>query len=828
MFLKKFFSIVLSLVVVSGLASANVCPKWFPMPALDGLVVVIPIYDASMTGSDMDCDGLLDSVDGDIDGDGLSNTQEVSMGTNPRNADSDGDGVSDGNDALPLNSSETIDTDGDGIGNNADTDDDGDSDSDVSEIAQGSDPLNASSTLDDTYFKITIQTDIQMGKRDKGGNSNTNTFYVSTDPEEDYNYNVDCNNDGINEATGLMEGYTCEYASAGTYTVVIKDNTGLRTGFPHLDFNEHGKLVGLNQWGTMKWTSMQEAFYNCENLNDTGGAATDTPDLSFVTNMSGMFDRAIVFNQDIGDWDTRAVTDMKRMFANARVFNQDIGDWDTCGVTDMSKMFEYAIAFNQDIRDWDTSAVTDMSYMFSGRINMMGNIEATAFNQDIGDWNTSAVVDMHKMFSVSAFNQYIGGWDTSVVRNMYGMFADARAFNQDIGSWDISAVTDMSYIFSGRINRMGNIEATAFNQYIGDWNTSAVISMNEMFSISVFNQDIGDWDTGSVMNMNYMFNGATAFMNHDLSDWNISKVDSRHHTDFMTNVGISNIPPRWPHFIITVKTNNTGDSNDNQFTIPTSGSGYNYNVDCNNNGTDNATDVSGDYTCEYVTEGTYTVVIKDNTGDGTGFPRICFNDDGDKDKIVGINQWGIGKWTSMKWAFYGCINLNAGYSSDGSQVGAAAIDTPDFSNLTSINSMFMHANKFNQDIGDWNTTHVENMGQMFAYASDFNQSIGDWNTSQVTSMSSMFLYASSFDRDIGDWDTSHVTIMYQMFHSATSFNQNLSSWDFKVRSVTNMNSMFTNATTFSQDLSGWDVSADPTHNNFATGSGGVVEPNWHP
>ena len=66
-------------------------------------------------------------------------------------------------------------------------------------------------------------------------------------------------------------------------------------------------------------------------------------------------------------------------------------------------------------------------------------------------------------------------------------------------------------------------------------------------------------------------------------------------------------------FVITVKTNNTGSSTDYQFTIPTySGETYNYNVDCNNDGTDEATGVTGDYTCDYGVgnEGTYTIRIK--------------------------------------------------------------------------------------------------------------------------------------------------------------------------------------------------------------------------
>lgn len=102
-------------------------------------------------------------------------------------------------------------------------------------------------------------------------------------------------------------------------------------------------------------------------------------------------------------------------------------------------------------------------------------------------------------------------------------------------------------------------------------------------------------------------------------------------------------------FIITVKSDNPGTSAATEFAIPTTGGGYNYNVDCDNDGIDEATAVAGNYTCDYTTSsagagaGTYTIRIKDNTGAGTGFPRIYFNNGGDKDKITGINQWGTGK-----------------------------------------------------------------------------------------------------------------------------------------------------------------------------------------
>jgi hypothetical protein len=61
--------------------------------------------------------------------------------------DDDGDGVEDNSDAFPLDTSELVDTDGDGVGNNADTDDDNDGISDADEIEMGTDPIDPSDCL---------------------------------------------------------------------------------------------------------------------------------------------------------------------------------------------------------------------------------------------------------------------------------------------------------------------------------------------------------------------------------------------------------------------------------------------------------------------------------------------------------------------------------------------------------------------------------------------------------------------------------------------------------------------------------------------------------
>ena len=158
-----------------------------------------------------------------------------------------------------------------------------------------------------------------------------------------------------------------------------------------------------------------------------------------ITDMSGLFQDNLTFNQDIGGWNTGSVTNMSSMFSRAIDFNQDIGGWNTHAVTNMSYMFADATAFNQSL-DWDTSAVTNMNSMFHS---------AASFNQTL-DWETGAVTDMSDMFySATSFNQSLV-WDTASVTNMSGMFSGATAFNQSL-DWDTSAVTDMSYMFYGAI-----------------------------------------------------------------------------------------------------------------------------------------------------------------------------------------------------------------------------------------------------------------------------------------------------------------------------------------------------------------------------------------
>ena len=307
-------------------------------------------------------------------------------------------------------------------------------------------------------------------------------------------YNIDWENDGIfDEITGNnIEYVEHTYSAEGVYTIAVDCSNATAPQIQYADSNDKDQLLEIQQWGSVKWASMQKAFQGCSNLTVT---AADIPDLSNVNDMSYMFNKAYLFNSNIDNWDVSNVTDMSGMFWGCHSFSQDIGNWDVSSVTDMNYMFSDAKSFNQNLSNWDVSNVKNMSYMF---------LYANSFNGDISNWDVSSVTDMSYMFS------------------------DAALFNCDISNWDVSSVIDMSYMF---------FNATAFNADISRWDVSNVVNMVDMFAYeSSFNCDIGNWNVSNVMNMSGMFFAATSF-NQDIGNWDVSNVNDMN--DFLTGVQLS-------------------------------------------------------------------------------------------------------------------------------------------------------------------------------------------------------------------------------------------------------------------------------------------------
>ncbi|AFM05869.1 surface protein 26-residue repeat-containing protein [Bernardetia litoralis DSM 6794] len=261
--------------------------------------------------------------------------------------------------------------------------------------------------------------------------------------------------------------------------------------------------------------------------------------------------------------------------------------------------------------------------------------------------------------------------------------------------------------------------------------------------------------------------------------------------------------------------------NTGKITIPTTGTGYNYNItwiNLTNTGVGDGS-VTGITTNNYQITGlanndTYEIAI---TG---AFPRFYMNNNAtEKAKLQTIEEWGTQVWTSMGKAFWRCSNLtynatdipNLSNVTDMSYMFSSCsnfngnIGNWDTQNVTDMSSMFSNAITFNQDIENWNTAAVTNMSNMFSGCTNFNRNIGNWDTQNVTDMSSMFSNAITFNQDIGNWNTISVTDMSFMFQVATAFNQNIGNWN--TQNVINMYGLFSSATNFNQNIGSWNTGA---------------------
>jgi len=704
-----------------------------------------------------------------------------------------------------------------------------------------------------TVTNIENESFIMEVKTDNNGTSSDTQFTIPTRSSDyTYNYSVDCDNDGIFESNATDGNYTCNYATPGTYEIVIVDNSPEQKGFPTLYFNNSGdknKLIGIKQWGIIHWASMDKAFYGCQNFNSLGEG---TPNLTDVTSMYSMFKDATNFNQNIDNWDTSNITNMNSMFDGATNFNQPLGSWNTSNVTDMAHMFEDAINFNQNISTWDTSKVENMSNMFR---------HAIAFNQDINSWNTAKVTDMNCMFRDDPiFNQPLDKWNTSSVVDMYGMFYNATAFNQPIGTWDTSHVQNLDSMFKYAASfnqslsnwKTSNVlrctemfyYATAFDNSLENWDVSHVTDMGSMFKYAThFNQALSKWDTASVTNMNSMFYGASAF-NKDITNFHTQNVtdmanmfkNAYHFDQYIAHWNTSQVTDMHSMFYDAAAFNQNIGNWDTQNVIDMNSMfkhAIRFNQYIGNWNTSKVTDMhSMFYGATRFNQNlslwdTHLVTNMESMfKDATLFNSELGNWDTSQVTNMNsmfqnltefnqdLNNWNTGKVQDMANMFYNNQNFNGNISSW------------DVSQVKTMHYMFKGDAKFNQNISLWDTSNVTDMEEMFYGNTAFNQDIGNWSTGHVTTMKGMFKYATAFNQSIKYWNTENVTDMSTMFYNAKAFNQDISPWD--TSKVTTMNSMFYNAESFANhDLSGWNVSQVTDHTDFLKNAGsGNTEPIW--
>ncbi|WP_430967357.1 BspA family leucine-rich repeat surface protein [Spongiimicrobium sp. 2-473A-2-J] len=701
-------------------------------------------------------------------------------------------------------------------------------------------------------------------KTDNAGSSGPDQITIPTFSAETYNYTVDWG-DGSSDS-GVTGDITHTYAIAGTYTVSISGD------FPRIFFNDQGdkqKILAINSWGSIAWTSMESAFNGCTNLDML---ASDVPDLSQVTSMERMFRLCLSmvgndsfnswdlsnvnnldemfllarsFNQPLGNWNVSNVTSMSGLFWDCDVFNQDIGSWDVSSVTDMSALFRESLAFNQDIGNWDVSSVSNMSLLF---------FSARAFNQDLSNWDVSSVTNMESTFnSCWVFNQPLASWNVSNVTNMRGMFSDAFAFNQDISGWNVSSVRRMDVMFNNanafdqniggwNVGSVTNMDlmfrsADVFNQEIGNWDVSSVTTLESMFGNAVsFNQDIGSWNLSSATDMGSMFNGATAF-NQDISAWNVSNANDMRFmfnsaTSFNQDIGgwdvggVTNMQRMFKDAV-------NFDQDLGQWDVSNVTSMFEMFA--------NVTLSTGNY--DSLLQGWNGLNLQSNVNFSAGNSQYCFGETA-RQNIINTYGWTITDG-GLNCPFAPMVSTwktdNPGVSSPNQITiptfsGASyyyTVDWGDGSSDTGITGDITHTYDmpgtytitisgdfprifFNGagdaeklvSVDEWGDISWSSMERAFMGCSNLDiVAIDSPDLSGTTDMDLMFFGCSSLigNASFNSWNVSNITSMASLFNNASQFNQDLSNWN--VSAVTDMGNMFFGAAAFNKPIGSWNVSS---------------------
>jgi hypothetical protein len=238
---------------------------------------------------DLDNDGTPNATDPDDDGDGVSDVDEGTIGTDPLNPDSDGDGTDDGDE----------DADGDGVSNEEETDNDGTSDGDPLDPC---DPSNASATCDadgDGTPNASDDDDDNDGVSDVDeGIIGTNPHNPDTDGDGTDDGDEDADGDGISneeetDGDGINDGNPVNPCDPNPGSPACHDNVKLT---PKVILGAvYNDVTGLmrDDLRSKNLIPLTQPYGSLPDFNYTGTEATTAPVLA-VTGANAIVDWVMV------------------------------------------------------------------------------------------------------------------------------------------------------------------------------------------------------------------------------------------------------------------------------------------------------------------------------------------------------------------------------------------------------------------------------------------------------------------------------------------------------------------------------------------------------
>lgn len=176
-----------------------------------------------------------------------------------------------------------------------------------------------------------------------------------------------------------------------------------------------------------------------------------------------------------------------------------------------------------------------------------------------------------------------------------------------------------------------------------------------------------------------------------------------------------------------------------------------------------------------------------------------------------VSDWDTSHVMHMGATFWRCVNFNQ------------PIQKWDVSKVRTTHKMFYKTEQFNQPLDDWNLSSALDTSHMFDYAVGFNSSVVGLVKGSVKSIACMFYYATAFNQDLSSWDVSGCENAEALFGRAYAFNGNIENWD--VKNIINANAMFLEAHAFSGQLTNWEtdslVQADHMFANASSFNGAI-------
>ncbi len=628
---------------------------------------------------------------------------------------------------------------------------------------------------------------------------------------EGYDFTIDWGDGTIDSFTD-GDTFSHQYTDAGTYSIKIYPNIDLdgdgisKTGFPQIYFNngeEKNKIVSVDNWGDIIWSSMQSAFYGCSNLQIN---ATDAPNLSELDDLSNMFRNCTALNADLSHWNVSYVEKMTGMFFGATSFNQSLGAWEITSLADAARMLDNSgmLVKNYDelLQAWNEQVVNGLrrntnSVLFSAvGVGYCAGAEARTSLIENG-WGDGVPGDQSGNLTdiedggEACPKPFITTWKTTTANETITIPVTGTGYDYTV-DWGV-VDAEGNPIITTHVNDAGSYTYPDAGTYTikitHNKDTDGDGFADEGFYRITFEDDefadqrakiqtVEQWGNTKWLSMVGAFDGCLNLQVNatDAPDLSlVSTMERMFHNCSTLNSNINH----WNVSNIT--------SMRRMFQGATS---FNQSL--------NDWDVSRVENMEYMFE--LATSFNGNIADWktTSLQKVIAMFRNASSFNISIGEWDMSDVEDMSEMFRGASVFNQ------------SLNNWNVGNVKSMENMFRDASKFNGELSDWNTENVTSMKEMFRGASVFNRPInynettGAWNVAKVNNMQAMFLGASKFNENIEDWDISKVNDVRNMFNSAVEFNQPLAKWGTKLN-VSSLFGVFSNAYAFNQDLSSWNV-----------------------